>query len=798
MGSDPVEFPRPFRIRFMPLAKRLRFVAWPLLGASLVGPVSADEKADLAFFESKIRPALVKHCYECHSEDAKKLGGKLRLDTKEETLKGGESGPALVAGKPDESLLMHALRWEDNLEMPPEEPLPEAVVADFERWIAMGAPDPRSGPPVPVAPPVETKTSHWSFQPVQDPPVPAVKEESWPRSGIDRFLLTEIEKAGLQPTADAPPETLIRRLSFDLTGLAPSYDRVRAFVADCETRGDEAVADLVDELLASPQFGERWGRHWLDVARYGESNGNDGLSRNPTFPHAWRYRDYVIAAFNDDRPFDGFVREQIAGDLLPAEDDAQRDRQLVATGFLALGAKPAKAMNENFDMDVVDDQIAVVGSGLLGISVACARCHDHKHDPVPTRDYYALAGIFQSTETMWGNAAYEGLTAPSTDLHVLRTAPVVPPPADFVETVVPIQSDTGKPKPIPKSKWAPGTPLAMGVRDRPAPADARINLKGESKKLGDRVPRGFLSACVMPGEKLVAKKSDSGRLELAEWITRPDHPLTPRVFVNRAWLHLFGQGLVATPDDFGIYGDKPTHPALLDHLATRFVSVHRWSMKSLIRELVLTRAYRLDSAAVPGLVEADPDNRLHTRHLRRRLDAEAIRDRILQASGELDLVAPEGSAIRHRDIMVQLAGNLHEPSRHRSVYLCYLRNSPPPELAPFDLPEALTVTGKRETSALPAQSLFFLNSPFVVEQSRVLARKLLAPGRSDEAVAADAVRRVFGRDPLDGEIARAVSLVRDADAQLSERQPDATLRREWAWATSCQALLATNEFRYVD
>jgi cytochrome c553 len=781
----------------MSLSKCLMLIASCVAGFSPAGH-AADDKAAIAFFESKIRPALVKHCYECHSEDSKKLGGKLRLDTKEMTLKGGESGSALVAGKPGESLLIHALKWEDNLEMPPEEPLPPAVIADFEKWITMGAPDPRSGPPVPVAPPVETKTTHWSFQPVRNPPVPAVKEAAWPKSEVDRFLLAEIEKAGLKPTGDAPAEVLVRRLSFDLTGLAPSYDRVQSFIADHQARGEEAVAALVDELLASPHFGERWGRHWLDVARYGESNGNDGLSRNATFPHAWRYRDYVIAAFNEDRPFDVFVREQLAGDQMPAENDVQRDRQLVATGFLAIGAKPAKAMNENFDMDVVDDQIAVVGSGILGISVACARCHDHKHDPIPTRDYYALAGIFKSTETMWGMAAHEGLTAPPTDLHVLKTAPKWSPPAGFVETVVPIQSDTGKPRAIPKSKWPEGTPLAMGARDRPAPEDARLNLKGESTKLGDRVPRGFLSACVMPGEKVVEKKSESGRLELAQWITRPDHPLPARVFVNRAWQHLFGQGLVGTPDDFGIYGDKPSHPELLDFLATRFVKEHQWSMKALVRELVLTRAYRLDSAAEPDLLEADPDNRLVTRHLRRRLDAEAIRDRLLTATGELELTPPDGSVIRHRDIMVQLAGNLHEPSRYRSVYLCYLRNSPPPELAPFDLPDALAVAGKRETSAAPAQLLFFLNSPFVVEQSRLFARKLIAPGRSEEAIATDAIRRIFGRDALDGEIARAISLIRDADAQLSDRQPDAKLRREWAWATACQALLATNEFRYVD
>lgn len=781
------------------LRRLITLVSVGLLVGSVDGR-AADDKAGIAFFESKIRPALVKHCYECHSKDAKKLGGKLRLDTRDDLRKGGESGASIVAGKPDESLLIHALRWEDNLEMPPKEPLSEPVIADFAKWIAMGAPDPRTGPPVPVAPPVDTRTSHWSFQPVKKPVVPEPKAGDWARDPVDRFILAALETAGLVPTDDAPPETLIRRLTFDLTGLAPMPGQVAAYVEDFQAHGQRAVERLVDDLLASPQFGERWGRHWLDVARYAESNGNDGLSRNPTFPHAWRYRDYVIQAFNDDTPYDRFITEQIAGDLMPAEDDAQRDRQLVATGFLALGSKPAKAMNENFDMDVVDDQIATVGSGIMGISVACARCHDHKHDPIPTRDYYAMAGIFQSTETLWGMAAYEGLTAPSTDLHVLKVAQNVPPPAGFVETVVPIDSNTGKPRAIPKSKWPVGTPLAMGVRDRKEPADARINLKGESKKLGDSVPRGFLSACVMPGEKTVTDGAQSGRLELARWLARPDHPLTARVMTNRVWLHLFGQGLVGTPDDFGIYGDEPTHPALLDHLAVRFAGEMGWSVKSLIRALVLSRTYQLDSTADGALVEADPGNKWHGRHLRRRLDAESIRDRILQASGELDLRPGDGSAIRHRDIMVQLAGSLHQPSNHRSVYLCYLRNSPPPELAPFDLPDALGVAGRRETTALPAQSLFLLNSPFVVEQSRILARRLLAAGSAVEesALAAEAIRRVLAREPESGEVERAVALVRDADAQLRSLQPDATLRREWAWAGACQALLATNEFRYVD
>ena len=340
------------------------------------------------------------------------------------------------------------------------------------------------------------------------------------------------------------------------------------------------------------------------MARFGESNGNAGLSRNPTFPHAWRYRDYVIDAFNADVPFDRFLAEQIAGDLLPSDSPEQRDRHLIATGFLAMASKPAKAMNNNFDMDVVADQIDLIGSGVMGLSVACARCHDHKFDPVPTRDYYALAGMFTSTETMWGVAANEKLTAPATDLHVLKATPDVLPPEGFVETVLVLESNTGVPKPLPKPKWPVGTPLAMGVRDRSKPADCKVNIKGDAMKLGKTVPRGFLSA--FESEKANAIEVDprqSGRLQLVEWLTGERHPLTARVMANRIWLHLFGEGLVRTPDDFGVYGDRPTHPPLLDYLATRFID-EGWSVKRLIRSVVLSRTYQLDSDASEELVRA--------------------------------------------------------------------------------------------------------------------------------------------------------------------------------------------------
>jgi hypothetical protein len=526
------------------------------------------------------------------------------------------------------------------------------------------------------------------------------------------------------------------------------------------------------------------------VARFGESNGNDGLGRNPTFPHAWRYRNYVIESFNSDRPYDRFLTEQIAGDLLPADSPQQSDRQKVATGFLALASKPAKAMNNNFDMDVVADQIDVISLGVMGLSVGCARCHDHKFDPVPTNDYYALAGIFTSTKTMWGVAGNEKLTAPPTDLHVLTAAAKNPPPEDYVETVVLLESATGKPKQIPKSKWPSGTPMAMGVRDQEKPADCKVNIKGDAKKLGPAVPRGFLSAIDLDHSSSNSlSQEQSGRMELARWLTDPNHPLTARVIANRIWLHLFGEGIVRTPDDFGVYGQRPTHPLLLDHLATRLIE-GGWSIKQLIREIVSSRSYQLSSHGSPSLYDADTENLLLARHQRRRLDAEALRDSILAASGRLDLSVSNGSIIQHRDILVNLAGNLHQPSNLRSIYLCYLRSSPPPELAAFDLPGFTTVTGKRNTSTVPSQSLHLLNSPYVIEQSRSLGRMLQIATSSDHDRIRLAYRRSLQREPTDTEISAAKELVRSTAADLNNESE--------AWASFGQALLMTNEFRYVD
>lgn len=744
---------------------------------------------DLQFFETKIRPVLVQHCYECHSTTAEEAGGKLFLDSRDALLLGGEAGSVLVAGNPEASLIIQALRY-DGIQMPPENPLPDAVINDFAEWIRRGAPDPRTTETA------ENEVVHgdaeelWAYRPVRHFPVPDVKDTGWSRDPLDRFVQVKFEAAGLEPAQDADPRSLLRRLYIDLTGLPPTFETIAEFVAAYSQDPENTVAHTVDELLLSPQFGERWGRHWLDVARYAESNGNDGLGRNPSFPHAWRYRDYVIEAFNADRPYDRFLTEQLAGDLLPAEADVERDRNLIATGFLALAAKPAKAMNVNFDMDVVADQIDLVGRGIMGISVACARCHDHKFDPIPTRDYYALAGIFTSTETMWGTAANEGLTAPATDLHVLTAAPKVAPPDDFVETVLVLQSDTGIPKPIPESKWPVGTPLAMGVRDIKQPADCKLNIKGEADKTGDAVPRGFLTACRFGAADIpMVNSRQSGRLELARWLTHRDHPLTARVMVNRIWLHLFGEGIVRTPDDFGVYGERPTHPELLDHLAIRFID-EGWSIRKMIRNIVLSRTYRLGSTADEALRAADPGNALLTRHERRRMDAETLRDSMLKGCGQLDLTPANGSIIRHRDILINLAGNLHQPCNHRSIYLCYLRSSPPPELAAFDLPDFTAVTGKRDVTTVPDQALHLYNNPFVITQAEHFAVTVLK-------ISEDPVTRIrllwqlaLGRNPTPDEHTEADEFLRITQNELGDNNR--------TWTSLCQALLVTNEFRYVD
>lgn len=839
----------------------------------------------------------------------------------------------------------------------------------------------------PIRPVLEK--DHWAFKPVQNPAVPKVKDRRWARDPVDSFVLAGLEERKLKPVAMADKRTLIRRATFDLTGLPPTPEEIDGFLAD-PTAG--AFSRVVDRLLNSPHFGERWGRHWLDVVRYADSNG---LEVNLPFPNAWRYRDYVIGAFNNDKPFDAFIREQLAGDLLPFTSDAQRFEQLIATGFLVLGPKALGEPNPaKLTMDVVDEQIDVTTRSFLGLTASCARCHDHKFDPIPTREYYALAGIFKSTTTL-SSAAIPNPQFPRwmerplatasearqieehtstldrllSELRSLRenpggllsknlpgivvdntaarltgrwkdsvgstnfvdknyqhdansdkgkmTARFIPnlphtglyevlvsyTPAPNRATNVPVtiehaQGKTSYPVDqratpnfrnafvtvgsypfetgtnhsvlisnegtqgfvtidaaqfVPIDEWklelenlqsdamamaagagtmpASGPPLGQaavqmaafnptmsgrpaedlqrrivelrGKAPAPAPmamavqegtvSNCRVHIRGEIGKLGPEIPRDVFSV-LKSGRAPEFNQKSSGRLELADWIASETNPLTARVAVNRIWLHLFGRGLVDSPDNFGVLGERPTHPELLDHLAWRFAS-NNGSVKQMIRSLMLTATYQLGSGHDPEAFRKDPENRFYWRMNRRRLEAEPIRDAMLALSGNLDRT-PGGSFTMTNSINeLTLQESAAPPSNRRSVYLPVIRNNILDLFQVFDFGDPHAITGKRHVTSAATQALFMLNSQFVQEQSSAWARRLVQTNLDDSARIDLAYQQCFGRRPDRGETQRALDFLaatfRDAPAPAPERAVA-------GWQLFCQALLASTEFRFID
>ena len=626
-----------------------------------------------------------------------------------------------MPGKPDESLLIQAIRYRDEeLKMPPKARLSDAVVADFERWVKMGAPDPRTGPAAALArPPVDLAKGKdfWSFRAPKRSLPPQVKRADWPLGEIDRFVLAALEARGLAPVADADRSRLLRRATFDLTGLPPTPEEIDAFLAD---RSPDAFANAVDRLLASHRFGERWGRHWLDVARFAESSGKTNFA----YPQAWRYRDWVIASFNADKPYDRFVREQIAGDLLPAENDRRRADQLIATGFLALGSKAHDAENHGqFVLDVIDEQIEATARAFLALTVACARCHDHKLDPISQRDYYAISGIFRSTRTCSGTlpGVFPNFNAsPLVELPVGAGAPSALPrlPASqraaMEERLAALvrERDSIPPGEANRDRLrrtnsllamvryrlavdrpdGPPRAFAMGALERDEVADSPLYARGELDQPGEVVPRGLVRVLCVDTPAVIA--AGSGRRELADWLASPANPLTARVIVNRVWLHLFGRGLVPTPDNFGAAGQPPSHAELLDTLAVDFIA-NGWSLKRLIRRIVLSRAYRLDSAHDRHNFEVDPDDSLVWRMSPRRLDAEAIRDAMLLISGRLAPEPPVGSAVARIGeglaLFIRTAG-LDLSDLHRSIYLPVIRDRVLEPLALFDFADPSVVT----------------------------------------------------------------------------------------------------------
>ena len=714
-----------------------------------------------------------------------------------------------------------------------------ALPALLAAWAVVGAPVAAhaadTGTPDGWAATVAAGRGHWAFRAPVAPAVPAVRDGQWPAGDIDRFLLAAMEEAGVRPVVDADRAALLRRLSFDLVGLPPTPEEVADFLADTAAG---AVERVVDRLLASPRYGERWARHWLDVARYADSSGKE---TNLPYPHAWRYRDWVIAAFNDDKPYDDFLREQIAGDLLPHAGPADQARKIIATGFLALGPK---ALNERdprqFRMDLVDEQIDVTSQAMLGLTLACARCHDHASDPVSQRDYHALAGIFMSSETLYGTGAQLQNAHPSTLIELppeagLPSALAALEPLDVARLEREVRERAADAEAAAREAaaarregreengaatflrvrgsrarhaaaladlgqfHADGTPrsLAMGVLDRPRPVDSALLERGEVDRPGEVVPRGLVEVLRAPDDP-ASIASGSGRLELARWIASPRNPLAARVMVNRVWLKLMGEGLVGTPDNFGASGMAPSHPELLDHLAVAFVE-DGWSVKGLIRRITTSRAYRLASLHDAANHAVDPDNRLRWRMDQRRLDAEAIRDAMLFVAGRLDLSPVPGSpAARVREDREGMARLVAEsrgrPAECRSIYLPIVRDQVPEFLAVFDFPDASLVSGRRDVTNVPAQGLFLLNHPEPVALARAFAERVAAlPGTPAERHAM-AFERALSRRPTAAEIAAIDGFLSAfPDASAADGHAEGL-----ALVAYCQALFATAEFRHAN
>jgi len=703
--------------------------------------VSAPTEEGIEFFETHIRPVLAQNCYECHSADAKVLQSGLRLDTAERILAGGDSGAVVVPRKPAESLLLAALRYE-SAEMPPTGKLPDSVIGDFEKWIAMGAPDPRVESKV-VAPstssgPTGDPRQHWAFQPPRRAPSPSVRDESAARSDLDRFVLARLDAANLVPSPPAAPPLLLRRLYYDLTGLPPTAGEIAEFAANSRDAHYEAA---VDRLLASPKFGERWARHWLDIARYADTKGYV-FTEDRSYKHAYTYRDWVIASFNSDRPFDRFIVAQLAGDQMDDPSCAP------ASGFLTLGRRFL-----NNQQDIINDRIDVVTRGLLGLTVACARCHDHKYDPISSADYYAMYGVFASCEE--------------------KTRDDAPP----------------------------------GLMDAATPYEPYVFVRGSAGNRGPDVDRRFLTILAADGNPRPFAHG-SGRREMAKAIASRGNPLTARVWVNRVWGHLFGKPLVATTSDFGVRGDPPTNPELLDWLACELMD-DNWSTKGLIRRIVLSSTYRQASDLRAECMAVDAENRLLWRTNRRRLDLEQIRDSLLAVAGRLDETMG-GPSVSLTDTPF---------STRRSVYGFIERQNLPAFFRTFDFANPNTHTPERPLTTSPQQALFLLNSPFVMEQAIHLAAR-----SADIVDRASRVHRmyqfVFGRDAGAEELIEALEYV-DRDEPAISMAISFQLARLSAWGLLdgvianmqmqgfvvppltrweqlAQVLLMSNEFIYVD
>jgi len=789
--------------------------------------------AGIEFFESQIRPLLASKCYQCHSGKSVKLKGGLLLDSRQDMLKGGDDGIVLVPGDPEKSKLIEAVRYTNpDLQMPPKHPLSKDEVTAFEQWVKMGAPDPRTqagpaGPPAPLD--YARDRQFWSFQPVRDVAIPKVSNSNALLSPIDYFLEADYESHRLRPAPLADKRVLIRRATYDLTGLPPTPDEIDAFLAD---QSPNAFEKVVDRLLYSPHYGEQWGRHWLDVVRYADTSG---CNSDFPIPQAYKYRNYVIDSFNHDKPYDQFLREQLAGDLIPHRDEAEKREHIIATGYLATARRFGSQGNEFYltIQDVIDN----MGKAMLGLSLGCARCHDHKFDPVPTSDYYALYGIFDSTKFAFpgtevlrhprdlaplgppdeAQKLYDydqklsELDVKIRDLGNQRLAlsarikaqkvPTTQPLTMNGKTIKDITSELGEAREQERRMDLQGPPdvdRAYAVAEG-KPHDSAIQRKGDPTQPGEVVRRGFLS--ILGGQKVADGQRESGRAELANWITDPSNPLTARVMVNRIWEYHFGRGIVATPNDFGHRGQAPANPPLLDYLAARFVH-GGWSVKQMQKLIMLSWAYQMASTDDPADAAIDPNNNYLWHFNTRRLSAEEIRDSIMADAGSLDTTVDAGPQpfppqgdwhyTQHKAFVADY------PTSHRSVYLMQQRIRKQPFLAIFDGADTNDTSPDRPLSTTAIQALFMMNDPFMHEQADRLAVRIGMALPDDSRRIDYAYELLFARAATADEIRTGVQYIATLQVKLKQAGVPWDEQYRQALGSYVRVLLSSNEFIWLD
>ncbi|MFK7777093.1 MAG: PSD1 and planctomycete cytochrome C domain-containing protein [Gimesia sp.] len=812
----------------------------------------------IEFFELHIRPVFIEKCNDCHTGD-QDAENALAVDSRSSLIKGGDFGPAIIPGNPEQSLLYQSIqRTHKELKMPPDadDKLSNETIQHFKRWIEWGAPWPEEKKKPLTKSQANKKqnltTSHWCFLPRQSVTPPAVTNPDWSESPIDQFIYARLQQEKITPAPLASRRTLIRRATFDLTGLPPTPKEVHTFLNDSQT-DTHAFPKLVDRLLASPAYGERWGRHWLDVARYADTQGDVG---DFPIPGAYLYRNWVIDAFNSDLPYDDFLRAQLAGDILAKQEvDPRHARQLkIATGFIALSRRFGNTRFEDQHL-TIDDTIDTIGRGIMGVTLKCARCHDHKFDPMLATDYYGLYGIFESTlyPTMGAsnapsptqlvsaenNADSQQKTDAYWDLlsqyqHQIRNhfRPWLKPTLkEYAEVAKKIKAAEKKGQPTKKLEARRQKLLAAHkgkfrelmihglpwlkqektrlVKQPPAemlfavidgkPHHAKLHRRGNPRNPGEIVPRQFINIISKSKPDLAQKQS--GREELANWITDPEHPLTARVIINRLWYHHFGQGLVKTVDNFGVLGATPSHPELLDYLSNQLIE-QDWSLKAIHRQMMLSRVYRLDSNDLAENKKRDPDNIYLWKFSRKRLDAESLRDSMLFVSGQLDRKpgGPHPFKPWHKK-GYSLNGPFHEvyPSKKRSVYLMTQRLFKHPFLGLFNGPETNETTGTRNSANLPTQALYLLNSPFLPKLADAFAKQILQSEITEEQQIQSAYQIMFSRNPTpteQAEFSQSLQLYRNQMRTQFPKDPLAV--NHAAWTGLSKVLFTSNEFFFID